>query len=60
MNATIQNMQLADRILNILAEEQCTVRQAQEVLGFVSGRVRDYSEVQYDAGSLLSAKVSDL
>lgn len=62
MLATKQNYKIADAILTVLAEENCTVRQAREILGYVGTQISRESTVQYSAGRLveLANGVDDL
>lgn len=53
MLATKQNYKIADAILTILARENCTVRQAREILGYVEVQISSESAVQYSAGRLV-------
>ncbi len=59
METTAQNTQIAEKIIRIFADEHCTVQQAQDILGFVSGRVRIYSEVKYSAENEILSKGLD-
>ncbi|MCM1236136.1 MAG: hypothetical protein NC489_39130 [Ruminococcus flavefaciens] len=52
MEATTQNYQIADKILTLLAKENCTVLQAEGILSFVQSRVRAQSTVQHREGEL--------
>lgn len=47
MEATMQNYQLAKQIIALLIKENCTVKQAEEVLSFVGTVIRSTSTVQY-------------
>ena len=53
MEATEKNFRIADEILSILAKENCTARQATEVLHYAMTKISDESTVQYVQGSLI-------
>lgn len=59
METTAQNTRIADKLLGILSNEHCSVQQAQDILSFVSSRVKIYGEVKYSAGSELLANGFD-
>lgn len=46
MEATKKNYQLARQIIEMFANENCTVRQSEEVLAFVGMTIRNVSTVQ--------------
>lgn len=43
---TEKNCRIADEIMEILAEEKCTVEESQEILSSVSAQIRKSSTVQ--------------
>lgn len=43
---TEKNCRIADEIMEILAEEKCTVEESQEILSSVSAEIRKSSTVQ--------------
>lgn len=53
MEANKKNFRIADTILTLLAEENCTVAQASEILAFVSAELRATSTVQFSKGDLI-------
>lgn len=52
MQDTEQNCRIADVILTMLAKENCTARQATEILHYVGQQVQAKSVVQYERGSI--------
>ncbi|WP_308541801.1 hypothetical protein [uncultured Oscillibacter sp.] len=46
MEATKQNYQIAKEIIELLAKENCTVKQSEEILSFVGTTIRNTSTVQ--------------
>ncbi len=46
MDATEKNFDIVERILEILAEKKCTVRQSEDILRYVGSEVRERSTVQ--------------
>lgn len=46
MEATKQNYQIARQIIELFANENCTVRQSEEILSFVGTTIRNTSTVQ--------------
>ena len=44
MEATRKNRRIAKQIMELLAREGCTVRQAEEILAFVGRAARDLKE----------------
>ena len=46
MEATMKNYQLAEQIIALFAKENCTVKQAEEILSFVGVTIRTSSTVQ--------------
>lgn len=46
MDATEQNFNIVERILGILAEEKCTVRQSEEILRYAASEIHERSTVQ--------------
>ena len=55
MDATDKNYKIADRILTVLAKENCTVLQASEILAYVGNQIRKESTVQYREGALIES-----
>lgn len=55
MEAIKKNFRIADAILALLAEENCTVTQATEILAYVSTEIRARSTVQYSKGDLVQS-----
>lgn len=47
MEATQENYRIANKILELLAEENCTVQQADEILAFVARHIRTTSTVTW-------------
>lgn len=47
MEATKQNYQIAQQIIELLAKENCTVRQSEEILSYVGMTIRNVSTVQF-------------
>ncbi len=47
MEATQKNYCIANKILELLAKENCTVQQADEILAFVARHIRATSAVQF-------------
>lgn len=46
MEATKKNDQIAQQIIELLAKENCTVRQSEEILSYVGMTIRNVSTVQ--------------
>lgn len=46
MEVTEKNCRIADRIMEILANEKCTIEESQEILSDVSREIRKSSIVQ--------------
>ena len=46
MEATKQNYQIAKKIIELLINENCTVKQSEEILSFVGTTIRNTSTVQ--------------
>lgn len=46
MEATKTNFELAQEILNLLAENNCTARQATEILSYVGTTIKQTAAVQ--------------
>lgn len=46
METTKQNYQIAKEIIELLAKENCTVKQSEEILSFVGTTIRNTSTVQ--------------
>lgn len=46
MNITKRNCEIADKIIEILVNEKCTVEESQEILSGVSHEIRRTSTVQ--------------
>lgn len=46
MEATKQNYQIARQIIELFANENCTVKQSEEILSFVGTTIRNASTVQ--------------
>ena len=53
MEATKQNVHIADQILTIFAKENCTVLQTAEILNYVAAQIRARSKVQFNEGELI-------
>lgn len=53
MEATKQNYQIAEQILKLLAKENCTVRQSEEILSYVGMTIRNVSTVQFQESAEL-------
>lgn len=51
MDATEKNFDIVERILEILAEKKCTVRQSEDILRYVGSEVRERSTVQSAKGA---------
>lgn len=49
MEATKQNCHVALQIIELLANENCTVKQSEEILSFVGMTIRNTSTVQCSA-----------
>ena len=49
MEATKRNYCIAQQIIYLLAKENCTVKQSEEILSFVGTTIRNTSTVQYPA-----------
>ena len=58
MEATDQNFRIADKILTLLAEENCTVRQAEEILAYTARCIREESTVQLRRGGSIKRRDS--
>lgn len=50
MEATEKNFDIVERILDILAEKECTVRQSEDILRYVASEIRERSTVQCAKG----------
>jgi len=53
MEATVKNEKIARSIINLLAENECTVNEAQDILRFVSMKISMLSTVQKTEKPLL-------
>lgn len=51
MEATEKNFNIVERILEILAEEKCTVRQSEEILRYTASEIQERSTVQVAKGT---------
>lgn len=58
MEATEQNYRIANQIWAILAKENCTVAQAQEILAYVSRKIPCESHVQFPEEPLAEVRQS--